>query len=65
MSDAHSFLRQLEPDEIIKDYLKNNLKIELEYCSPVGLNDGFIKATIKLDGEIIDSDKKTIVKTLF
>jgi len=65
MSDANSLFRQLRLDEIIKDYLKNNLKIELEYCSPIGLSDGFIKATIKLNGEIIDSDKKTIVKTFF
>lgn len=49
----------------IKEYIKNNLKIEIEYNSPVGLSDGNIKATLKLEGEVIDSDEKKIIKTFF
>lgn len=49
----------------IKEYIKNNLKIEIEYNSPVGLIDGNIKATLKLEGEVIDSDEKKIIKTFF
>jgi len=53
----------LEKD--IKEYIKNNLKIELEYNSPVGLSDGNIKVTLKLEGEIIDSTEQKIMKTFF
>ena len=49
----------------VKNYLKDNLKIEIEYNSPVGLSDGNIKAILKLEGEIIDSDEKKIFKTFF
>ena len=49
----------------IKEYLKNNLKIEIEYNSPIGLSDGNIKATLKLEGEIIDSNEQKIFKTFF
>jgi hypothetical protein len=51
--------------EDIKEYIKDNLKIEVEYNSPVGLGDGNIKVTLKLEGEIIDSDEKKIIKTFF
>ena len=53
----------LEKD--IKEYIKNNLKIEVEYNSPVGLSDGNIKVTLKLEGEIIDSTEQKIMKTFF
>ena len=36
------------------DYIKEHLKIEIEYTSPAGLCDGKIKATLKLDEEVID-----------
>jgi hypothetical protein len=49
----------------VKNYLKDNLKIEIEYNSPVGLSAGNIKAILKLEGEIIDSDEKKIFKTFF
>jgi len=49
----------------IKNYLKDNLKIEVEYNSPIGLSDGNIKVTLKLEGEIIDSNEKKIYKTFF
>ena len=49
----------------IKNYLKDNLKIEVEYNSPIGLNDGKIKVTLKLEGEIIDSNEQKIFKTFF
>ena len=49
----------------IKKYLKDNLKIEVEYNSPIGLSDGKIKVILKLEGEIIDSDEKKIIKTFF
>ena len=53
----------LEKD--IKEYIKNNLKIELEYNSPIGLSDGKIKVILKLEGEIIDSAEQKIMKTFF
>jgi hypothetical protein len=49
----------------IKNYLKDNLKIEVEYNSPIGLSDGKIKVTLKLEGEIIDSNEQKIFKTFF
>ena len=49
----------------VKKYLKDNLKIEVEYNSPIGLNDGKIKVTLKLEGEIIDSNEQKIFKTFF
>ena len=49
----------------IKEYIKNNLKIEVEYNSPIGLSDGKIKVILKLEGEIIDSNEKKIYKTFF
>lgn len=49
----------------IKKYLKDNLKIEVEYNSPVGLFDGKIKVILKLEGEIIDSNEQKIFKSLF
>lgn len=52
-------------NEEIKQYLKDNLKIEVEYNSPIGLSDGNIKVTLKLEGEIIDSNEKKIYKTFF
>ena len=56
--------KDLIADEI-KNYLKDNLKIEVEYNSPIGLNDGKIKVTLKLEGEIIDSNEQKIFKTFF
>ena len=52
-------------DKEIETYLKNKLKIELEYNTPIGLSDGNIKVTLKLNGEIIDSSEKKINKTFF
>ena len=52
-------------DNEVKKYLKDNLKIEVEYNSPIGLSDGKIKVTLKLKGVIIDSDEKKIFKTFF
>ena len=49
----------------IKEYIKNNLKIEVEYNSPIGLNDGKIRVILKLEGEIIDSNEQKIFKTFF
>ena len=51
--------------EDVKNYLTDNLKVEVEYNSPMGLSKGNIKVTLKLDGEIIDSDEKPIYKTYF
>ena len=51
--------------EDIKEYIKNNLKIEVEYNSPIGLSDGKIKVILKLEGEIIDSNEQKIFKTFF
>lgn len=51
--------------EDVKNYLTDNLKVEVEYNSPVGFSKGNIKVTLKLDGEIIDSDEKIINKTYF
>lgn len=56
--------KDLIADEI-KNYLKDNLKIEVEYNSPIGLSDGKIKVTLKLEGEIIDSNEQKIFKTFF
>ena len=50
-------------EDKIRKYLKNNLKIEVEYNSPIGLSDGNIKVTLKLEGEIIDSTEQKIMKT--
>lgn len=55
----------IDVKEDIKEYIKNNLKIEVEYNSPIGLSDGKIKVTLKLEGEIIDSNEQKIVKTFF
>ena len=52
-------------DNEVKKYLKDNLKIEIEYNSPIGLSDGKIKVILKLEGEIIDSNEKKIFKTFF
>jgi len=52
-------------DNEVKKYLKDNLKIEVEYNSPIGLSDGKIKVILKLEGEIIDSNEKKIFKTFF
>ena len=52
-------------DNGFKKYLKDNLKIEVEYNSPIGSNDGKIKVILKLEGEIIDSNEKKIFKTFF
>ena len=52
-------------DNEVKKYLKDNLKIEVEYNSPISLNDGKIKVTLKLEGEIIDSNEQKIFKTFF
>jgi hypothetical protein len=52
-------------EDNIRKYLKNNLKIEVEYNSPVSLSDGKIKVTLKLEGEIIDSNEQKIMKTFF
>lgn len=49
----------------IRDYIKEHLKIEIEYTSPVGLCDGKIKATLKLDEEVIDSNEHKIFKSFF
>lgn len=49
----------------IRDYIKEHLKIEIEYTSPAGLCDGKIKATLKLDGEVIDSNEHKIFKSFF
>ena len=52
-------------DKEIEIYLKNKLKIELEYNTPIGLCDDNIKVTLKINGEIIDSSEKKINKTFF
>jgi len=52
-------------DNGFKKYLKDNLKIEVEYNSPIGLSDGKIKIILKLEGEIIDFNEKKIFKTFF
>jgi hypothetical protein len=52
-------------EDKIRKYLKNNLKIEVEYNSPIGLSDGKIKVILKLEGEIIDSTEQKIMKTFF
>lgn len=49
----------------IRDYIKEHLKIEIEYTSPAGLCDGKIKATLKLDEEVIDSNEHKIFKSFF
>lgn len=51
--------------EDVKNYITDNLKVEVEYNSPMGLIKGNIKVILKLDGEIIDSDEKPIYKTYF
>lgn len=55
----------IDVKEDIKEYIKNNLKIEVEYNSPTGLSDGKIKVTLKLEGEIIDFNEQKIFKTFF
>ena len=55
----------IDVKEDIKEYIKNNLKIEVEYNSPIGLSDGKIKVILKLEGEIIDSNEQKIFKTFF
>lgn len=52
-------------NDIIRDYIKEHLKIEIEYTSPAGLCDGKIKATLKLDEEVIDSNEHKIFKSFF
>ena len=49
----------------IRDYIKEHLKIEIEYTSPAGLCDGKIKVTLKLDEEVIDSNEHKIFKSFF
>lgn len=52
-------------ENAIKNYIKEHLKIEIEYTSPAGLCDGKIKATLKLDEEVIDSNEHKIFKSFF
>lgn len=52
-------------NDIIRDYIKEHLKIEIEYTSPACLCDGKIKATLKLDEEVIDSNEHKIFKSFF
>ena len=61
---ANPFKKEYIANEI-KNYLKDNLKIEIEYNSPIGFSDGKIKVTLKLEGEIIDSNEQKIFKTFF
>ena len=49
----------------VKKYLKEHLKIEIEYNSPSGLCKGFIKATLKLDDEVIDTSEQKIYQSFF
>ena len=49
----------------IRDYIKEHLKIEIQYNSPSGLCKGSIKTTLKLDDEIIDSSEQKIYKSFF
>jgi hypothetical protein len=52
-------------ENAIKNYLKEHLKIEIQYNSPSGLCKGSIKTTLKLDDEVIDSSEQKIYKSFF
>ena len=52
-------------NDVIRDYLKKHLKIEIQYNSPTGLCKGSIKTTLKLDDEIIDSSEQKIYQSFF
>lgn len=51
--------------DILEDYIRKNLKIEIKYSPPIGFCDGKIKVILKLNGDIIDSDEHNIHKSLF
>jgi hypothetical protein len=51
--------------DILEDYIRKNLKIEIKYSPSIGFCDGKIKAILKLNGDIIDSDEHNIHKSLF